>query len=56
MTSNKLLSRLLKMKGFRVTWFAIKENSGLLELGVKPHKSGCRCPHCGWNCPEKMDT
>jgi len=47
MTSSKLLSRLLKMKGFRVTWFAIKENSGLLELGVKPHKSGCRCPHCG---------
>ncbi len=30
MTSNKLLSRLLKMKGFKVTWFAIKENSRLL--------------------------
>lgn len=35
MTSNKLLSRLLKMKGFRVTWFAIKENSG---FGIAPKK------------------
>ena len=49
MTSKKLLSRLLKMKGFRVTWFQFHEESRLL-LGVKPHKTGCRCPHCGRRC------
>jgi hypothetical protein len=47
MTSTKLLSRLLRMKGFKVTWFAVLENLGILHLGVKPHKTGCRCPHCG---------
>lgn len=47
MTSNKLLSRLLRMVGFKVTWFEMLEEYGLLHLGVKPHKTGCRCPHCG---------
>lgn len=46
-TSNKLLSRLLRMVGFKVTWFEMLEEDGLLHLGVKPHKTGCRCPHCG---------
>ena len=44
MTNNKLLSSLLKMKIFRVVWFKIQEN--VLLLGVKPHKTGCRCPIC----------
>jgi len=47
MTSNKLLSRLLRMKGFKVTWFAVLEAKGVIHLGVKPHKTGCLCPHCG---------
>lgn len=47
MTANKLLSRLLKMKGFKVTWFKILKQENILEVGVKPHKTGCRCPHCG---------
>ena len=47
MTGSKLLSRLLRMKGFKVTWFSILEDQKVLHLGVKPHKTGCRCPHCG---------
>jgi hypothetical protein len=47
MTGNKLLSRLLRMKGFKVTWFALLESQGILHLGVKPQKTGCRCPLCG---------
>ena len=43
MTSNKLLSRLLKMQGFCVTWFSFRSDE-LLEIGVKPRKTGCRCP------------
>jgi len=46
-TNNKLLSRLLRMKGFKVTWFALLEDRKVLHLGVKPHKTGCRCPECG---------
>ena len=46
MTCNKLLSRLLKMKDFRVTWFDFLSDTHLF-IGVKPYKSGCRCPQCG---------
>ena len=47
MTANKLLSRLLRMEGFKVTWFHFNRTDNTLELGIKPHKSGGRCPHCG---------
>jgi hypothetical protein len=47
MTGNKLLSRLLRMQGFKVTWFALLEERKTLHIGVKPHKTGCRCPYCG---------
>ena len=47
MIGNKLLSRLLRMKGFKVTWFKVLDTQKKLYLGVKPHKTGCRCPHCG---------
>lgn len=47
MTANKLISRLLKMVGFKVTWFNFNTTDNILELGVKPHKSGGRCPICG---------
>jgi transposase len=45
MTANKLLNRLLRLKGFCVVWFAFTHTS--LDLGVKPKKTGCRCPRCG---------
>jgi len=47
MTGNNLLSRLLRMHGFKVTWFAMVKSRKVLHLGVKPRKTGCRCPHCG---------
>jgi len=46
MTGIKLLSRLLQMKGFKVTWYELLSEEKLLHLGVKPDKNGCRCPHC----------
>ena len=49
MTPTKLLSCLLKMNGFRVIWFDFV-SEWQLHLGVKPHKTGCRCPHCGRRC------
>jgi transposase len=49
MTSNKLLSCLLKMKGFCVTWFEFTSDT-VMRVGVKPHKTGCRCPKCGRRC------
>lgn len=45
MTNNKLLSRILKMHGYCVTWFSIMTDQ-LIEIGVKPRKTGCLCPHC----------
>ena len=47
MTGNKLLSCLLRMQGFRATWFELVSAQNVLRIGVKPHKTGCRCPHCG---------
>jgi transposase len=47
MTNTKLLSRLTRMKGFRVTWLELQETELRLYLGVKPYKTGCCCPHCG---------
>jgi transposase len=48
MTDVKLLSRLLRMKGFRAVWYEVTDS--LLRVGVKPHKTGCRCPECGRRC------
>ena len=50
MAGNKLLQRLLRMKGFRVTWFGLDERKRLILVGVKPHKTGCRCPQCDRRC------
>ena len=50
MAGKKLLGRLLRMKGFRITWFELRERKRDLFIGVKPHKTGCRCPHCDRRC------
>lgn len=47
MTGEKLLSRLLRMTGFKATWVDVRDNQGVLRVGVKPDKTGCRCPDCG---------
>jgi transposase len=50
MGGKKLLQRLLRMKGFRITWFELHERKREVLIGVKPHKTGCRCPHCDRRC------
>lgn len=49
MTANKMLSKLLRLKGtLRIVnvWFEGKARTDLV-LAVKPYKNGCRCPECG---------
>ena len=50
MTGKKVLERLLRMKGFRITWFQMHERKREVSIGVEPHKTGCRCPHCDRRC------
>jgi hypothetical protein len=50
MGGKKLLQRLLRMKGFRITWFELHERKREVLIGVKPHKTGCHCPHCDRRC------
>ena len=47
MTSNTLLRKLLRLKTLKVSGFEFKNRDKELHLAVKPHKNGCRCPHCG---------
>ncbi len=46
MTGSRLLSKLLRFKGFRVVswWF---EGRSCFVIAVKPHKNGYCCPECG---------
>ena len=48
MTGMKLVSKLLKFKGFRAVslWFEGQGGRDIV-IAVKPHKTGCRCPQCG---------
>jgi transposase len=46
MSNSKLLSRMLRLKGLKITCFEFKHRDKELHLGVKPYKNGCRCPHC----------
>jgi len=46
MTVNKLIEKLLKLKGLRVTGFEFSIRNTVLNLWVKPQKNGCLCPHC----------
>lgn len=46
MNGSKLLTKLLRFKGFRAIcwWFDGRCSFTIL---VKPHRNGCRCPECG---------
>ncbi len=46
MTVNKFIRKLLNLKGLFVTGFSFMFRKRELHLWVKPHKNGCRCPHC----------
>lgn len=48
MTGMKLVSKLLKFKGFKAVslWFEGRGGRDIV-IAVKPHKNGCRCPQCG---------
>jgi transposase len=46
----KLLSKILRLKGMKITRFWFKNRSKELHLAVKPYKNGCRCPECGRRC------
>lgn len=43
----KLLCKILRLKGMKITNFWFKNRGKELHLAVKPHKNGCRCPACG---------
>ena len=46
MTDKKLLAKLLRIKGYHVKWYDIYAKKGEIHIGVKPHKTGSRCPEC----------
>lgn len=46
MTVNKLIRKLLRLKGLFVTDFQFRFRDNALNLWVKPHKNGCLCPIC----------
>jgi len=46
MTVNKLIRKLLNLKGLCVTGFEFANRNSVLDLWVKPYKNGCLCPHC----------
>ncbi len=50
MTANKLIRKLLKLKGLKIVSAVFKERAKELLLYVKPYKNGCRCPDCGRRC------
>ena len=47
MRNLKLLNKILRLKGMKLTHFEFKIRDKELHLTVKPHKNGCRCPECG---------
>jgi len=47
MSNLKLLSKILRLKGMKITNFWFKNRGKELHLAVKPYKNGCRCPECG---------
>jgi transposase len=46
MTAVRLVSKLLKFKGFRAVSFWFEDRGRELVIAVKPDKNGCRCPEC----------
>ena len=47
MSNLKLLCKILRLKGMKITRFWFQKRGQELHLAVKPHKNGCRCPQCG---------
>ena len=47
MSNLKLLGKILRLKGMKITHFRFKDYGRELHLSVKPYKNGCRCVHCG---------
>jgi transposase len=43
----KLLSKILRLMGMKITDFGFKHRDQELHLAVKPYKNGCCCPQCG---------
>lgn len=47
MSNLKLLYKILRLKGMKITDFWFKNHDKELHLTVKPYKNGCCCPECG---------
>ncbi len=47
MSNLKLLSKILRLKGMKITRFDFKDYGRELHLCVRPYKNGCRCVECG---------
>lgn len=47
MSNLKLLYKILRLKGIKLTDFWFKNRDKELHLAVKPYKNGCCCPACG---------
>ena len=47
MSNLKLLSKILRLKGMKITGFQFKDYGRELHLSIKPYKNGCRCADCG---------
>ena len=47
MSNLKLLRKMLRLKGMKITRFWFRDGDRELHLAVKPYKNGCRCPQCG---------
>lgn len=47
MSNLKLLYKILRLKGMKITCFWFKNRNKELHMTVKPYKNGCRCPECG---------
>lgn len=47
MTASKVITKILKLTGLKVVAVDFHTRTKQLQLYVKPHKNGCRCPTCG---------
>jgi len=43
----KLLSKILRLNGMKITGFQFKNYGRELHLSIKPYKTGCFCADCG---------
>src|SRR5271170_4613494 len=51
MGNTKLLTKLLRLKDVKITWFKFENRDKELHIGIKPYKTGCHCPTCDRRCP-----